>query len=82
MITNNIATHYLFDGQALNVIGCARSGGMSLYQPFYDSLRDGKIFGEAYKDWFYGPEIIPFHHWEEVYGMKFFGDPLATIYMS
>ncbi|UCC19305.1 MAG: hypothetical protein JSV62_14560 [Promethearchaeota archaeon] len=82
MIKNNIATHYLFSGQSLVVIGCSRSGGMSLYQPFYDSLRDGKIFGEAFKDWFYGPEIIPFHHWEEVYGMKFFGDPLSTIYMT
>jgi len=82
MIKNNIATHYLFSGQALNVIGCSRSGGMSLYQPFYDSLNSGKIFGEAFKDWFFGPEIIPFNHWEEVYGMKMFGDPLATIYMT
>ncbi|MFX0153078.1 MAG: hypothetical protein ACFE9Q_01000, partial [Candidatus Hodarchaeota archaeon] len=82
MSTNNLATHYLFSGQALNVIGCSRSGGMCLYQPFYDSLRDGKIFGEAFKDWFYGPEIIPFNHWEEVYGMKFFGDPLLTIHMT
>ncbi|MFW9947895.1 MAG: hypothetical protein ACFFDX_13810 [Candidatus Odinarchaeota archaeon] len=82
MIQNNIATHYLFSGQALNVIGCSRSGGMSLYQPFYDSLKNGKIFGEAFKDWFYGPEIIPLHHWEEVYGMKMFGDPLLTIYMT
>lgn len=82
MIKNNIATHYLFSGQALNVIGCARSGGMSLYQPFYDSLKNGKIFGEAFKDWFYGPEIIPLRHWEEVYGMKMFGDPLLTTYMT
>ncbi len=82
MIPNNIATHYLFDGQALVVIGCSRSGGMSLYQPFYDSLRDGKIFGEAFKDWFYGPEIIPLNHWEEVYGMMFLGDPLLTIHMT
>ncbi|MFX0180318.1 MAG: hypothetical protein ACFE78_09000 [Candidatus Hodarchaeota archaeon] len=82
MIQNNIATHYLFSGQSLNVIGCARSGGMSLYQPFYDSLKNGKIFGEAFKDWFYGPEIIPLHHWEEIYGMKMFGDPLLTIYMT
>jgi hypothetical protein len=82
MIQNNIATHYLFSGQTLNVIGCSRSGGMCLYEPFYDSLKDGKTFGEAYKDWFYGPEIIPFGHWEEVYGMKFFGDPLLTIYMT
>ncbi|MFX0144507.1 MAG: hypothetical protein ACFE9C_10550 [Candidatus Hodarchaeota archaeon] len=82
MITNNIATHYLFSGQTLNVIGCSRSGGMCLYQPFYDSLRDRKIFGEAFKDWFYGPEIIPFNHWEEVYGMMFLGDPLLTIYMT
>ncbi|MFW9818943.1 MAG: hypothetical protein ACFFE5_04985 [Candidatus Thorarchaeota archaeon] len=80
--TNNIGTHYLFSGQSLVVIGCSRSGGMSLYQPFYDSLRDGKIFGEAFKDWFYGPEIIPFNHWEEVYGMTFLGDPLLTIYMT
>jgi len=82
MISNNIATHYLFSGQALNVIGCSRSGGMCLYQPYYDSLEDGKIFGEAFKDWFHGPEIIPFNHWEEVYGMKFFGDPLLTINMT
>jgi len=82
MIKNNIATHYLFSGQAVNVIGCARSGGMCLYEPFYDSLNEGKIFGEAFKDWFSGPEIIPFNHWEEVYGMKMFGDPLLTIYMT
>ena len=82
MITNNIATHYLFSGQAVNVIGCSRSGGMCLYQPFYDSLKEGKIFGEAYKDWFDNPEIIEFNHWEEVYGLKFFGDPLLTINMT
>jgi hypothetical protein len=82
MQTNNIGTHYLFSGQSLLVIACARSGGMSLYQPFYDSLRDGKIFGESFKDWFFGPEIIPLNHWEEVYGMTIFGDPLLTIYMT
>jgi hypothetical protein len=82
MITNNLATHYLFSGQTINVIGCSRSGGMCLYQPFYDSLKNRKIFGEAFKDWFYGPEIIPFNHWEEVYGMMFLGDPLVTIYMT
>ncbi|MFX1569480.1 MAG: hypothetical protein ACFFCV_14050 [Promethearchaeota archaeon] len=82
MTTNNIATHYLFSGQTLNVIGCSRSGGMCLYQPFYDSLKNGKIFGESYKDWFSNPEIIQFNHWEEVYGLKFFGDPLLTIQMT
>jgi len=55
---------------------------MCLYQLFYDSLKDGKIFGEAFKDWFYNPEIITFNYWEEVYGMEFFGDPLLTIHMT
>jgi hypothetical protein len=82
MQTNNIGTHYLFSGQSLLVIACARSGGMCLYQPFYDSLRDGKTFGDSFKDWFFGPEIIPLNHWEEVYGMTIFGDPLLTIYMT
>ena len=82
MLTINIGTHYLFSGQSLVVIGCSRSRGMIFYQPFYDSLRDGKIFGEAYKDWFYGPEMIPFRHWEEVYGMMFLEDLLLTIYMT
>lgn len=82
MQMNNIGTHYLFSGQSLLVIACARSGGMCLYQPFYDSLRDGKTFGESFKDWFHGPEIIPLNHWEEVYGMTIFGDPLLTIYMT
>lgn len=82
MTKNNIATHYLFSGQALNVIGCSRSWGMSLYQPFYDSLKNGKIFEEAFKDWFFGSDIIRFGHWEEVYGMKMLGDPLLTIYMT
>ncbi|MFX1311473.1 MAG: hypothetical protein ACFFHD_02530 [Promethearchaeota archaeon] len=82
MIQNNIATHYLFSGESLVVIGCARSGGMCLYEPFYDALKDGKIFGQAFKEWFYGSEIITYHHWEEVYGMKLFGDPLLTVYMT
>ncbi|MFW9989669.1 MAG: hypothetical protein ACFFC3_13520 [Candidatus Odinarchaeota archaeon] len=81
MITNSIATHYLFDGQAVGVIGCSRSGGMCLSEPFYDALRDGEIFGEAFKVWFDNSEIIQYNHWEEVYGMELFGDPLLTIHM-
>ncbi|MFX1256385.1 MAG: hypothetical protein ACFFAN_00855 [Promethearchaeota archaeon] len=84
---NNLGTQYLLTGDTITVVGCARSGGMSCYQPFYDSLKAGKIFGEAFKDWFHNTELkqvfaTPPSHWHEVYGMVMLGDPLATIYMS
>lgn len=78
---DNMGTHYLFSNNTLAVIGSSRSGGMFLYQPFYDSLKSGKTIGEAFKTWFHNHELITFNHWNDSLGMTILGDPLLTIYM-
>ena len=83
---NNTGTYYLFGNDSLVVIGSARSGGMDLYQPFYDNLTQNTTIGEAFKNWFYNPEIEtlnpPNGKTDLYYGMTIFGDPLLTIHMN
>ncbi len=80
---NNTGTYYLFvNTQAVTVIGSSRSGGMDLYQPFYDALAQGKTLGEAFRIWFHNPEIISLNKAYLYYGMTILGDPLCTIYMT
>jgi len=79
---NNTGTYYLFSENTITVIGSSRSGGMDLYQPFYDSLKQGKTIGESFVTWFHNPEIIQLNKQHLYYGMTILGDPLATIYMT
>jgi len=85
-VKNNTGTYYLFSNDTLCVIGSARSGGMDLYQCFYDNLTQNATIGEAFKNWWYNPEIEslnpPVGKTELYYGMTIFGDPLLTILMN
>ncbi|MBD3197121.1 MAG: hypothetical protein GF317_18850 [Candidatus Lokiarchaeota archaeon] len=76
---NNMGTTYLFTSNTLTVIGSARSGGMDLYQPFYDALSEGKTIGDAFKIWFHNSEIEQLNKEELYYGMTILGDPLLTV---
>jgi len=80
---DSLGTQYLFSNNTLTVICSARSGGMDLYQPFYDALKQGKPIGEAFRIWFHNPEMKKWNKWTEkvYYGMTILGDPLLTIYM-
>lgn len=81
--TNNIASHYLFTGgSTITVIASSRSGGVDLYQPYYDALKQGKTFGEGFYLWLQNPEIEQYNKEPLYYGMTILGDPLATIYMT
>lgn len=79
--TDNLGTKYLFSNNTLTVLGSSRSGGMDLYQPFYDSLKAKEIIGSAFKDWFYNPEIDQYNKRPNVSGMTILGDPMLTIHM-
>ncbi len=79
---NNIGTHYLFSNNTITVIGSSRSGGLDLYQPFYDALLQGKNIGESFQLWFKNPEIVKYNKEHLYYGMTILGDPLATIHMT
>ncbi len=78
---NNTATYYLFSNDTLTVIGSSRSGGMDLYQPFYDNLSTNETIGRSFYNWFYNPEIEALGKAQLYYGMTIFGDPLLTIHM-
>ena len=82
-VADNIATHYLFTGgSTLTVVASARTGGVDLYKPFYDALKQGKTFGEGFYTWLQNPEIETLNKEPLYYGMTILGDPLATIYMT
>ena len=78
---NNIGTHYLFSNDTLCVIGSSRSGGMDLYQPFYDNLSLNATIGKAFNGWFYNPEIEQLGKTQLYEGMTILGDPLLTVKM-
>ena len=79
---NNTGTYYLFSNSTITVIGSSRSGGLDLYQPFYDALNQGKTMGDSFQLWFENPEIVQLSKEDLYYGMTILGDPLATIYMT
>lgn len=76
---NNLGDQYLFSNNSLTVIGSSRTGGMDLYQPFYDELKKGIIIGSAFKTWFYNPEIDQFNKRNVVSGTLILGDPMLSI---
>ncbi|TFG24351.1 MAG: hypothetical protein EU529_04615 [Promethearchaeota archaeon] len=82
-IKNNIASHYLFTGgSTITVVASSRSGGVDLYEPYYDALKQGKTFGEGFYTWLQNPEIEELNKEPNYYGMTILGDPFATIYMT
>ncbi|MBD3253854.1 MAG: hypothetical protein GF383_02120 [Candidatus Lokiarchaeota archaeon] len=76
---DNIATEYLFSNNTLVVVGDGEPGGLWMHQPYYDNLKQGKTFGEAYYNWFQNPQLWA-GHINELYGMTLLGDPLLTIF--
>ena len=80
---NNMGTQYLFNGgSTITVVCSARSGGVDLYKPYYDSLTAGKTFGDSFVNWLQNPEILTYNKAWLYYGMCILGDPLATIKMT
>ena len=77
---NNLGTQYLFSNTTLTILGSARSGGLDLYEPFYDSLKEGKVIGEAFRLWFHNPEIDTIQNKRrDISGTTILGDPLLCI---
>jgi hypothetical protein len=82
-VTNNIGTQYLFSNNTLVVIGTTKTGGMTMNSFFYNPLRQGKIFGEAFRLWYWNDDGIVSHGPDDPWsmGMTLLGDPLLTIHM-
>jgi hypothetical protein len=80
-VTNNLGTQYLFSNNTLTVLGTTKPGGMSLYQTFYDSLKNNKTIGEAFQYWFNNnpADTISGVKRFEFFGMVILGDPFLTI---
>ncbi|MFX1379040.1 MAG: C25 family cysteine peptidase [Promethearchaeota archaeon] len=79
---DNIGTHYLFSNNTLTVVGSSKTGGMNMYQSFYDDLGNGLSFGEAFRKWFWNPYYGPYgdsYSHSLSMGMIILGDPLLTI---
>lgn len=77
---NNLGTQYLFSNNTLALVGSARSGGVDLYETFYDALKEGKVLGNAFKLWFHNPEIDTISgKRRDISGTTILGDPLLTI---
>ena len=83
ILTNdNLGTHYLFSNNTLTVVGSTKTGGMNMYQEFYDNLSIGKCFGEAFRQWFWDKNYGPYgssYSYSLSMGMLILGDPLLTI---
>lgn len=82
VLSDCLATSYLFSNSTLVVIGSARNnGGMTMNEFFYGPLGQNMTFGEAFKRWW-----TP--NWENLHGpaksvsmgMCLLGDPLLTIF--
>lgn len=81
--SNNLGTQYLFSNNTLVVIGSTKTGGMTMNSFFYDPLKSGEVFGEAFRVWFWNDDGVVSHGPDDPWslGMIFLGDPLLTIYM-
>ncbi|MHA2289205.1 MAG: hypothetical protein ACXABG_10515 [Promethearchaeota archaeon] len=74
---NNLGTQYLFSNNTLVVVGSSKIGGMTMNSYFYTPLRQGKVFGEAMRLWYWNPLHGPSD--PDSIGMTLLGDPLLTI---
>jgi hypothetical protein len=73
---NNMGTQYLFSNNTLALVGSTKTGGMWMNSYFYTPLNQGKVFGEAFRLWWWNPLHGP---WDTVsQGMTILGDPLLT----
>jgi hypothetical protein len=81
--SNNLGTQYLFSNNTLVVIGSTKEGGMTMNSFFYNPLKKGKVFGEAFRVWFWNDDGVVSHGPDDPWslGMIFLGDPLLTVYM-
>jgi len=74
---NNLGTQYLFSNNTLALVGSTKTGGMWMNSYFYTPLNQGKVFGEAFRLWWWNPLHGP---WDtDSQGMTILGDPLLTI---
>jgi hypothetical protein len=73
----NLGTQYLFSNNTLVVVGSSKIGGMTMNSYFYTPLRQGKVFGEAMRLWYWNPLHGPSD--PDSIGMTLLGDPLLTI---
>lgn len=81
-VKDNLGSHYLFSNNSLTVVGSTKTGGMNMYQSFYDNLSSGFTFGEAFRKWFWNPTYGPYgdsYSHSLSMGMIILGDPLLTI---
>ena len=74
---NNLGTQYLFSNNTLVVVGSSKIGGMTMNSYFYDPLSQSKVFGEAFRLWWWNPLHGPTDN--ESIGLTLLGDPLLTI---
>lgn len=73
----NLGTQYLFSNNTLVVVGSSKIGGMTMNSYFYTPLSQGKVFGEAFRLWWWNPLHGPTD--PDSMGMTLLGDPLLTI---
>ena len=73
----NLGTQYLFSNNTLVVVGSSKIGGMTMNSYFYTPLSQGKVFGEAFRLWWWNPLHGPTDN--ESMGVTLLGDPLLTI---
>jgi hypothetical protein len=81
LVSNCLATTYLFTGSTLTVIGSGKNnGGMSMNHYFYNPLGRGEIIGEAFRQW-WTPDPNYYHgpNASVSMGVCLFGDPLLKI---
>ena len=74
---NNLGTQYLFSNNSLVVVGSSKIGGMTMNSYFYNPLSQGKVFGEAFRLWWWNPLHGPSD--PDSVGLTLLGDPLLTI---
>ena len=65
------------------MIGSTKAGGMTMNSFFYTPLSQGKVFGEAFRLWWWNDDGVVSHGPDDPWsmGMVLLGDPLLTILM-
>jgi hypothetical protein len=74
--SNYLGGWCLFSGDTLGVIGSTKTGSMINDDKFYTPLSNGKILGEAFREWFnHTITHVPVGDQPWFYGMTYLGDP-------
>jgi len=78
---NYMGGWYIFvDSYGLGAVGSTKTGGMLIFEEFYDPMADGATLGDAFKHWINQRAIGGFDDFEKrwYYGMTLLGDPALT----